>query len=174
MQRILIFVFTAISLGLPFTRPALSADTIKLGLAGPLTGDQGVFGELLKMGAVIAMEEWNEKGGVLGKKVEFIWGDDQHDPKQAVSVANKFVNEGVVGVVGHFNSSCSIPASTLYARFHIPQITPASINSEFTDRGLKNVFRTCGRDDQQAIVAADFIVNTLKKTKIAVFHVAKD
>ncbi|HWP49477.1 MAG TPA: branched-chain amino acid ABC transporter substrate-binding protein [Candidatus Limnocylindrales bacterium] len=170
MQRILVFVFTAIFLSLLFTQPAMAAETVKLGLAGPLTGDQGVFGELLKIGAVIAMEEWNEKGGVLGKKVEFIWGDDQHDPKQAVSVANKFVNEGVVGVVGHFNSSCSIPVSTIYARFDIPQITPASINSEFTDRGLKNVFRTCGRDDQQAIVAADFIVNTLKKTKIAVFH----
>jgi branched-chain amino acid transport system substrate-binding protein len=145
-------------------------EVIKLGLAGPLTGDQGAFGEQLKNGGTIAMEEWNEKGGVLGKKIEIIWGDDQHDPKQAVAVANKFVNEGVVGVIGHFNSSCSIPASTVYAKVPIPQITPASTNPQFTDRKLKNVFRVCGRDDQQGAVAADFIVNTLKKTRVAVFH----
>jgi branched-chain amino acid transport system substrate-binding protein len=171
MKKLFLFTLIAILVkGFFFTSFSLAADIIKLGLAGPLTGDQGVFGEILKEGAIIAMEEWNEKGGVLGKKIEFVWGDDQHDPKQAVSIANKFVNEGVVGVVGHFNSSCSIPASTIYVRFDIPQITPASINSEYTDRGLKNVFRTCGRDDQQAIVAADFIANILKKTKIAVFH----
>jgi len=150
--------------------PSQAADMIKLGLAGPLTGDQGAFGEQLKNGGLIALEEWNEKGGVNGKKIEITWGDDQHDPKQAVSIANKFVNEGVAGVIGHFNSSCSIPASTIYAKANIPQITPASTNPQFTERGLKNVFRVCGRDDQQGAVAADFIVNTLKKTKVAVFH----
>jgi len=171
MQRALVFVLVIILVpGFFLISPSRAEDAIKLGLAAPLTGDQGVFGELLKNGATIALEEWNERGGVLGKKVEILWGDDQHDPKQAVSIANKFVNEGVVGVVGHFNSSCSIPASTIYAKYDIPQITPASINAEFTDRGLKNVFRVCGRDDQQAVVAADFIVNTLKKTKVAIFH----
>jgi branched-chain amino acid transport system substrate-binding protein len=157
-------------LGLFASHSSMAADTIKLGLAGPLTGDQAAFGEQLKNGGTIAIEEWNAKGGVLGKKVEILWGDDQHDPKQAISAANKFVNEGVVGVIGHFNSSCSIPASTVYEKASIPQITPASTNPQFTDRGLKNVFRVCGRDDQQGTVAADYIVNVLKKKKVAVFH----
>jgi len=147
-----------------------AAGTIKLGLAGPLTGDQGAFGQELKGGALIAVEEWNARGGVLGKKLELVWGDDQHDPKQAVAVANKFVNEGVVGVIGHFNSSCSIPASTIYHDAKIVQITPASTNPQFTERGLWNVFRVCGRDDQQGRVAADFIVKKLKKSRVAVLH----
>src|SRR3972149_806357 len=149
---------------------AYAASTIKLGVAGPLTGDQGAFGQELKNGAIIAVEEWNAKGGVLGKKIEIVWGDDQHDPKQAVAVAHKFVNEGVVGVIGHLNSSCSIPASTIYHEGKVVQITPASTNPQFTERGFWNVFRACGRDDQQGSVAADFIVKKLKKGRIAVLH----
>ncbi len=149
---------------------AHATSTIKIGVAGPLTGDQGAFGQELKNGAIIAVEEWNAKGGVLGKKIEIIWGDDQHDPKQAVSVANKFVNEGVVGVIGHFNSSCSIPASTIYHDGKVVQLTPASTNPAFTERGLWNVFRVCGRDDQQGSVAANFIAKRLKKSRIAALH----
>jgi len=149
---------------------AHAASTIKLGVAGPLTGDQGAFGQELKNGVIIAVEEWNTKGGVLGKKIEIVWGDDQHDPKQAVAVANKFVNEGVVGVIGHFNSSCSIPASAIYHEGKVVQITPASTNPQFTERGFWNLFRTIGRDDQQGVVAADFIVKKLRKTKVAVLH----
>lgn len=78
-------------------QPCMAANTIKLGLAGPLTGDQAVLGDMVKNGGGIAIEEWNEKGGVLGKKIEALWGDDQHDPKQAVAIANKFINEGAVG-----------------------------------------------------------------------------
>ena len=87
------------------------SDTIKIGVAGPMTGDQSKMGTDFKNGVSLAAEEWNAKGGVLGKKIELIVGDDQHDPKQAVSVANKIVNEGAAGIIGHFNSSCSIPAS---------------------------------------------------------------
>jgi branched-chain amino acid transport system substrate-binding protein len=146
------------------------ASAIKLGMAGPLTGDQGAIGQQLKNGTIIAVEEWNTKGGVLGRKIEVVWGDDQHDPKQAVAVANKFLNEGVSGVIGHFNSSCSIPASTIYHEGKVVQITPGSTNPQLTERGLWNVFRTIGRDDQQGVVAADFIVKKLKKTKVAVLH----
>ena len=76
---------------------AHAASAIKIGVAGPLTGDQGAIGEQGKNGATIAVEEWNAKGGVLGKKIEIVWGDDQHDPKQAVAVANKFLNKGSPG-----------------------------------------------------------------------------
>jgi branched-chain amino acid transport system substrate-binding protein len=149
---------------------ASEARVMKLGVAGPLTGDQGAFGQEIRNGTLIAVEEWNAKGGLLGKKIEIVWGDDQHDPKQAVAVANKFVNEEVVGVIGHFNSSCSIPASTIYHDGKIVQITPGSTNPQFTDRGLWNVFRACGRDDQQGSVAASFIVKKLRKNRVAVLH----
>lgn len=149
---------------------AKKENVIKIGIAGPMTGDQAKMGLDLKNGVELAISEWNEKGGVLGKKIVMVVSDDQHDPKQAVTVANKMINEGCIGIIGHFNSSCSIPASVEYHRAGIPMITPASTNPQLTERGLDNVFRVCGRDDQQGSVAADFVINSLKKKRIAILH----
>lgn len=143
---------------------------IRLGVAGPMTGDQAKMGTDFKNGVILAIEEWNSKDGVLGKKIEVMIADDQHDPKQAVSVANKLVNDGASGIIGHFNSSCSIPASDVYNRSGIPMITPASTNPQLTEKGYKGVFRVCGRDDQQGKVGAEFVVQRLKLKKIAVIH----
>jgi len=145
-------------------------DVIKIGIAGPMTGDQAKMGMDFRNGVTLAVEEWNNRGGVLGKKIELIIGDDQRDPKQAVSVANKFVMQGVIGVIGHFNSSCSIPASDVYNRANIPMITPASTNPQLTEKGYRGVFRVCGRDDQQGKVAAEFVTSQLKTKKIAIIH----
>lgn len=145
-------------------------DVIKIGIAGPMTGDQAKMGMDFKNGATLAVQEWNNAGGVLGKKILLMVNDDQHDPKQAVSIANKMVNEGVVGVIGHFNSSCSIPASDIYHRAGIPMITPGSTNPQLTEKGYRNVFRVCGRDDQQGKVAADFVSQVLKLRRVAVLH----
>ncbi len=151
-----------------------AASTIKIGVAGPLTGDQAAFGEMLRFGATLAVEEWNAKGGVSlgGKKmkVDILWGDDRHDPKEGVAIAHRFVNSGVAGVVGHFNSSVSIPTSTVYAEADVVQITPASTNPKLTEQGFRTVFRVCGRDDQQGEVAADFVVNALKARRVAILH----
>jgi len=143
---------------------------IKIGIAGPMTGDQAKMGSDFKNGVSIAVEEWNNRGGVLGKKIEIVISDDQHDPKQAVSVANKMVNDGVVGVIGHFNSSCSIPASDVYNRAGIPMISPGSTNPQLTEKGYKGVFRVCGRDDQQGKIAADFVITNLKFKQVAIIH----
>lgn len=145
-------------------------DTIKIGVGGPMTGDQSKMGTDFKNGVSLALEEWNAKGGVLGKQLEIVLGDDQHDPKQAVSVANKMVNEGVAGVIGHFNSSCSIPSSDIYNRAGIPMISPGSTNPMFTEKGYKGVFRVCGRDDQQGRIGAEFVTGRLKLKKVAVIH----
>ena len=145
-------------------------NSIKIGAAGPLTGDLATFGADQLNGMKLAVEEWNAKGGVLGKKIVIVEGDDQRDPKQAVSAANKLVNEGVVGVVGHFNSNCSIPASEVYHKANIPQISHGSTNPKLTEQGFDNVFRVCGRDDQQGKVSADFAVNVLKVKRVAVIH----
>lgn len=146
------------------------SDVIKIGVAGPMTGDQSKMGTDFRNGASLAVEEWNAKGGVLGKKIEMMVEDDQHDPKQAVSVANKLVNEGVVGVVGHFNSSCSIPASDIYNRAGIPMISPGSTNPQLTEKGYRGVFRVCGRDDQQGRIGAEFVTTRLMLKKVAVIH----
>lgn len=145
-------------------------NVIKIGIAGPLTGDQAKMGYDLVNGVSLAVEEWNAKGGIHGKQIVMVKGDDRRDPREAVSVANKMANEGVIGVVGHFNSSCSIPASRIYNEEGIIQITPASTNPELTEQGFTNIFRICGRDDQQGVAGAKFVKETLKKSRIAVLH----
>ncbi len=143
---------------------------IVIGVAGPITGPNAAFGAQFVKGAEQAAANINAAGGVLGEQVKIVIGDDVSDPKQGISVANKFVADGVHYVVGHFNSGVSIPASEVYAENGVLQITPASTNPQFTERGLWNTFRTCGRDDQQGRVAAAYIAANFKDAKIAIVH----
>ena len=143
---------------------------IKLGVAGPITGPNAAFGAQLKNGVEQAVEDINAKGGVLGQKITVSVGDDVSDPKQGVSVANKFVGDGVKWVVGHFNSGVTNPASDVYQENGIVMVTPSATNPKITEKGMWNVFRTCGRDDQQGAVAAEYIATKLKGKKIAVVH----
>ncbi|MGF0540318.1 branched-chain amino acid ABC transporter substrate-binding protein [Agrobacterium sp. ES01] len=143
---------------------------ILVGVAGPLTGPNAAFGAQLQKGAEQAAADINAAGGINGEMIKVVLGDDVSDPKQGISVANKFVSDGVKFVVGHFNSGVSIPASDVYAENGILQITPASTNPQFTERGLWNTFRTCGRDDQQGAVAGGYIAENFKDGKVAVVH----
>ncbi|HXW19169.1 MAG TPA: branched-chain amino acid ABC transporter substrate-binding protein [Roseiarcus sp.] len=143
---------------------------IKLGVAGPITGPNASFGAQLTNGVAQAAEDINAAGGILGQKVEVEQGDDVSDPKQGVSVANKFVGDGVKYVVGHFNSGVTIPASEVYADNGVIFITPSATNPKVTERGLWNAFRTCGRDDQQGRLWADYAIKNLKGKKIAIVH----
>jgi branched-chain amino acid transport system substrate-binding protein len=161
-------VFVAVAAMLLGMGPA-TAD-ILIATAGPMTGQYASFGEQMRRGAEMAVADINAKGGVLGQQLKLTIGDDACDPKQAVAVANKFVSEGVKFVAGHFCSGSSIPASTVYTEEDILQISPASTNPKLTDEGGPNVFRVCGRDDQQGIVAGDFLANTYGKKKIAILH----
>ena len=143
---------------------------IKLGVAGPITGPQAAFGEQLERGVEQAVEDINAVGGVLGQKISVEVGDDVADPKQGVSVANKFVGDGVKFVVGHFNSGVTIPASEVYSDNGVLFITPSATNPKVTDRGLWDAFRTCGRDDQQGKLWAELALGKLKDAKIAIVH----
>ncbi len=159
------------ALGLALVLSAGSAQAqIKIATAGPITGDNAAFGAQLKAGAEMAVADINAKGGVLGKKLELVIGDDACDPKQAVSVANSLASQKVQFVAGHFCSSSSIPASKVYAEEGILMITPASTNPAFTDKGGWNTFRTCGRDDQQGKVAGEYMAKHFKNNKIAILH----
>ena len=104
------------------------------------------------------------------QKVELIIGDDACDPKQAVAVAKKLVSQKVVFVGGHFCSGSSIPASKVYTAGRILQISPASTNPKLNDEGAPNVFRVCGRDDQQGMVAGNYLAKNFAGKKIAFLH----
>jgi branched-chain amino acid transport system substrate-binding protein len=148
---------------------AAEAD-VTIGVAGPITGANASFGAQLTQGVAQAAEDFNRSGGILGQRVVIQQGDDVSDPKQGVSVANKFVGDGVRFVVGHFNSGVTIPASEVYADNGVLMITPSATNPKVTERKLWDVFRTCGRDDQQGRLWADLALGKLRDAKIAIVH----
>jgi branched-chain amino acid transport system substrate-binding protein len=149
---------------------AAFAEDITIAVAGPMTGTESAFGRQMKNGADLAVADINAAGGVLGKKLALDIEDDACDPKQARSVAEKIGGSRIPFVAGHYCSSSSIPASEAYAENNVLEITPASTNPTFTERGLWNVARVCGRDDQQGAVAANYIAQNFKGKNIAILN----
>ena len=143
---------------------------ILIATAGPFTGRNIFRGEQIQHGAELAVADINERGGVLGERVELLIADDACDPEQAVAVAKKLVSDGVVFVAGHVCSHSSIPASKVYETAGVLMISPASTNPRLTDEGGDNVFRVCGRDDQQGAVAGDYLAEVWGDEKIAILH----
>jgi branched-chain amino acid transport system substrate-binding protein len=142
----------------------------RIAVAGPMTGQYAAFGAQLREGAQQAVDDINKAGGVLGQPIALSVGDDACDPRQAVSVASQFAEQGVKFVAGHYCSGSSIPASKVYAEEGILEMTPASTNPDYTDHGDWNTFRLCGRDDQQGKVAGDYIAKHFKGEKVAVLN----
>ena len=142
--------------------------TTPIAIVGPITGQYASFGAQMKNGGEMAVADINAAGGVLGKKLDLSTGDDACDPKQAVAVANQMTGAGVKLVAGHYCSGSSIPASKVYAESDMVQISPASTNPTFTDdRAGPNIYRVCGRDDQQGGVAGKYLASHLGDKKIA-------
>ena len=164
MNRIATF---GLALGFACALANSASAQVKFGVAGPITGPNAATGAQMKNGTQQAAEDINAEGGVLGQKITVDYGDDVSDPKQGVSVANNFVADGIKFVIGHYNSGVTIPASEVYHENGILEITPASTNPTVTERGLWNIFRTCGRDDQQGRVAGAYILKYYKGKKIA-------
>ncbi|MEB0204972.1 branched-chain amino acid ABC transporter substrate-binding protein [Pseudomonas sp. CCC3.1] len=149
---------------------SFAADTIKIGIAGPKTGPVTQYGDMQFMGAKQAIADINAKGGVDGKQLEAKEYDDACDPKQAVAVANKVVNDGVKFVVGHLCSSSTQPASDIYEDEGVIMITPAATSPEITARGYKMIFRTIGLDSAQGPAAGNYIAKFVKPKVVAVLH----
>lgn len=149
--------------------PLAHAD-ITIGLIAPLTGPVAAYGEQVKNGAQVAVDEINKAGGILGEKVVLKLEDDGGEPKQGVSVANQLVGDGVRFVVGPVTSGVAIPVSDVLADNGILMVTPTATAPDLTKRGLTNVLRTCGRDDQQAQVAADYVLTHFKDKRIAIVN----
>ena len=158
------------ALSLPLTAFAQEV-LVKIGHVAPTSGSIAHLGKDNEMGARMAVEELNAKGLTIGgKKVRFmlIAEDDGADPKQATAVAQKLVDSGVNGVVGHLNSGTSIPASRIYSDAGIAQISPSATNPRYTRQGYKTTFRVVADDVQLGGTLGRYTVNTLKATAIAV------
>ncbi|CAM2057939.1 branched-chain amino acid transport system substrate-binding protein [Desulfovibrionales bacterium] len=162
MQAWCKFIIMTIAL-IIITVSSVAAKTLKIGSLSPLSGPYAADGSDIVNGVLAAIAMVEKEGGIPGyDKIELQAEDDACDPRQAVAGANKLVNSGVVGVIGAYCSSSTIPASEVLADMDIPMITPASTNAKVTERGLAYMFRMCGRDDDQSKVAVKFFTDYLK------------
>jgi len=148
----------------------VQAETLKIGIAGPVTGPVAQYGDMQKIGAMMAIRQINEAGGVNGQQLEGILYDDACDPKQAVAVANRIVNDDIRHVIGHLCSSSTEPASDIYEEEGVLMITAASTSPSITEKGYELIFRTIGLDSLQGSLAAAHIREHVKPERLAVIH----
>lgn len=147
------------------------ADTIKIGIAGPFSGPYVAAGDQQWQGAIQAVDDINEQGGINGNKLMLISADDACNPKKAEEIAKRFVKSTEIkAVIGHNCSSTTLAASGIYADANMLMITPASTTPEITAHNYNSIFRTCGTDDSQGEIAAYFITKILKAKKVVVIH----
>jgi branched-chain amino acid transport system substrate-binding protein len=151
--------------------PAEDVVTVKIGHAGPLTGGIAHLGKDNENGVRLALDEATAKKMKIGGKTvkfELMAEDDQADPKLGPTIAQKFADAKVAGVVGHLNSGVTIPASAVYTQAGIPMISGSATNPKLTEQGFKGIFRTVGRDDQQGPAVAAYVASELKAKKVAI------
>ena len=150
--------------------PALADDTVLIGTAGPLTGPSARIGKDRKRRAHGDRRRQRAKPTLNGKPVTFklLSEDDQSDPRTAVAVAQRLVDEGVAGVVGHWNTGTSIPAARIYHDAGIAQVAPVATGHGYTQQGFDTSFRVMGHDDDGGNYAGQYAVKTLKAQRIAV------
>lgn len=156
-----------------FTGPsgAVAADKdITIAVVGPMTGALASIGEQQKRGAEAAATVINAAGGVKGQKIKIVVEDDQCDPKQAVTVANRIVGNQIKFVAGHACSGASIAASDVYNENSILMATPASSNPSLTEKGYPTILRLYVRDDSQGAYIGRWIAETYKGKKFAVLN----
>ena len=141
-----------------FVGPALAADELKIGLMCPLTGSWASEGQDMKQILELLAGQVNANGGLLGKQVEIVIGDDGGDPRTAALAAQRLATQDVAGVIGTYGSSITEASQNIYAAAKIIQIANGSTAIRLTEKGLKYFFRTCPRDDEQGRVAVETIL----------------
>lgn len=164
--------FAATLLGLAFGATSITAaDTIKLGVAGPHSGDLASYGIPTTKAAELVVKQINANGGVNGKQVELLVEDDVCKPEISTNTATKLVSEGVHAVLGHICSGATKAALPIYNSAKIIVISPSATNPGLTQSGdYPNFYRTIASDDAQAAKVVDFTLNKLGKKKVAVIH----
>lgn len=160
-----------LSVGLSQTAFAGNEHVVLIGLAAPLTGPSARIGKDLQNGAQLAIDDANRKHPTLGGQpvvFKLVSADDQSDPRTAVTVAQQLADQHVVGVVGHWNTGCSVPAARVYHDAGIPEIAPASTGHQYTQQGFDTAFRAMGHDDGSGAYTGAYAVKTLKSQRIVV------
>ncbi len=167
-----VFIFTV---GLLFLNGCgKEADVIKIGEYGSMTGTTADFGITTHNGVEMAINEINEQGGILGKKIKLILQDDRSDPAEARTAVTRLIElDKVVAIIGEVASSRSLAAGAVCQQKKIPMVTPSSTNPQVTE-GRDYVFRVCFTDDFQGAVCASFVANNLKLKRAAILRDLKN
>lgn len=171
---LVISMLTLAACGGTSTTGGKDSDVIYIASANPMTGDSAQFGDMKVKAIQLAIDEANAEGGVDGKKIELLVGDDTGNPKEAPNVAQKFAGDNtVLAVIGHWNSSATLAARGIYEAAGIPVITD-SVNKSITDGTTPHLFRISLTDTTQANNLADYAFNTMGKKKAAILYTAND
>lgn len=151
--------------------PAFAADTIKLGVAGAHSGELASYGTPSLNAAILVADEFNAKGGIMGKQVEIVAQDDQCKAEIATAAATKLISDGVAAVMGHICSGPCKATLPLYTNAKMISMSPSATTPSLTQSGQNpTFFRTIANDNDSAVVGAKFIVEALKPDKIAILH----
>jgi branched-chain amino acid transport system substrate-binding protein len=167
-------ILSAAVFGLMMSAPVAFADDITISVVGPMTGQLATIGDQFKQGATAAADAINAAGGVNGSMIKLDIEDDQCDPKQAVSVANRIVANGVKFIDGHACSGSAIPASAVYAEAGALMMSPSASNPELTDAAAKagwpTIMRLYTRDDAQGAFMGPWIAKKYAGKNVVILH----
>lgn len=164
-------LFTTVVIALCVAVPGVAADTIKLGVAGPHSGDLAPYGIPSMRAAQLVVNQVNEQGGILGRQVELLIQDEQCNPNIATNAATRLVSSGAHVVMGHICSGATRAALGIYREARIPVMSPSATNPPLTQSGeYPNFFRTIASDDMQARLAVEYALNNLDVNKVAILH----
>jgi branched-chain amino acid transport system substrate-binding protein len=172
-MRHLLTILAVVALVVPLAVgvDAQSKGTIKIATQSPLSGGQAALGEGIKLGTQLALEKFKGNLEKAGFKVELVAFDDQAKPDVGVANAKNIIaDKDIMAVIGHLNSGVAIPSSEVYKEVNLTMISPANTNPTVTDRGYKNIYRVCGRDDVQGVVGSEFAHGTVKAKSVYIIH----
>lgn len=151
-----------------------SSDTIQIAVAGPMTGDNSEYGIGFTNAANMMAKEWNNKGGVLGKKVEIVPYDDKNTSEEATTIAQKIVSDKkAAGVIGHFSSGVCMTAAPIYQENKIIEISPSSSHPDYSGIG-DYIFRNNTIISKEGEASVDISINDLGKKKIGIISIMTD
>jgi branched-chain amino acid transport system substrate-binding protein len=168
MNRIMLGIWTAVIVAIAMT--AATGAEVLVGVPLKYNPDTSPFDRHIQVGAELAAAHLNAKGGVLGEQVRLIFANDQCRPEPATAVAEKFVQQGVAFVAGHLCSAAALAASKVYEQAGVLMMTGTAFDPRLTDEGRANVFRICGRTDQEALMAGSYLAEQWGEKRIAILH----
>ncbi|MBU5331200.1 ABC transporter substrate-binding protein [Anaerocolumna aminovalerica] len=151
-----------------------SADTIKIAVAAPMTGDNAEYGQGFLNAANMMAEEWNAKGGVLGKQIDIVPYDDKNSSEEAATIAQKIVSsKDIIGVIGHFASGVCMTAAPVYNENNIIEISPSASHKDYSGIG-DYIFRNNTVISTEAKASLDIAVNDFGKKNIGIISIKTD